>query len=179
MPIALALIPAAIGLALLRRTWARHARYPRLTTLAAWALIAISLPAAALGMGAEQGITVALGAISLLAWLLVAAAPDRRPGRQTPPVRSAQSMPSAIEGLNHAVLLVLVVPLSALLAALASLMVAHLLFDALNNEIAFAIGLFPIVWGALASAAFIIESRAAFIAVLAAVAVISAGGLML
>tara|TARA_Y100001933_G_scaffold221828_1_gene231955 strand:+ start:4861 stop:5403 length:543 start_codon:yes stop_codon:yes gene_type:complete len=143
-----AVLAATAGVALLHGAWRRRLPRAWLPVPAGWTLLGASAWFWVAGAGAEFGVTLALLATSLVAWLFVWQDRQRRErrGRQdtAPKVADGRSL------AEHALLFVLVVPLAAVASALVSTALSLALPVSEVNAMVIVLAVMPVLWGAAA-----------------------------
>lgn len=164
-----AVLLALAGLALLRARWAGHlVGLPGVRT-AGWALVAGAFLTAILVLGPAHGVPVAAGVTTLVAWALVVATIDRRARQDEPVPRGIQSVAPAPVWFREGARLLLVVGVCGVVAGGAALATGRLLFTGAPAVLAWAILLFPLLWGTLATLALMDARLLRTLAVLGAV----------
>lgn len=143
----LALASGVAGMLCLYGSWRGWWRRP-LALSCGWALLILSSWLWMAGQGVEFGIVYASLAISILAWLAVAANYEVRRRHKTAPQRvEALVLPQGRSLWRHLLLFVGVVPLAGSAAILGSVMLAHMTGWQPVNAMVSGILLMPVLWG--------------------------------
>ncbi|HHX83532.1 MAG TPA: hypothetical protein GX696_11205 [Pseudomonadaceae bacterium] len=143
----LALASGAAGVLSLYGSWRGWWQRP-LALSCGWALLLLSCWLWMASKGVELGIVYALLAISILAWLAVAANYETRRHHKTPPQRvEALVLPQGRSLGRHLLLFVGVVPLAGSAAILGSVMLVHMTGWQPVNAMVSGILLMPVLWG--------------------------------
>lgn len=145
----LSLLLSAGGVGCLFAAWRQKHSTPLLIALG-WGLLILSLVAWGRLLGAEYGVTYALIALSLVAWLLIGVTLKGSRLSSNTQLSVPLSRPSLRTLGKHTGLLLLTVLLAGIVSAFVGVGALRVLPMERANTVVVSILLFPLLWGALA-----------------------------
>lgn len=148
--VAIALAVALAGLGCLFGAWRRRIPARFRPVLVGWMLLALSGWFWVAGTGAEFGVSLVLIATSLVAWIYVVANRQRRERRTRADTSAPKPVAERRRLADHAILLLLVVPLAAVASALVSVALSLALPVSEIDAMVTVLIVMPVLWGCAA-----------------------------